>query len=168
MNNMKKIIVIGCPGSGKSTFSKRLNKISGIPLYHLDNIWYRKDKTTLTEAEFKEAQSKIINAECWIMDGNYGKTLEMRVKACDTIYLFDIPNIECVNSIEQRIGKKRTDIPWIEYEFDKEFKAFVLNFPQKELLHIYNILKTCNKKNIHIFFSRNEANEYLNELELRD
>ena len=51
---MKKIIIIGCPGSGKSTFARKLSDITNIPLYHLDMIWHKPDKTTLTKEEFDE------------------------------------------------------------------------------------------------------------------
>lgn len=57
---MRKIIIIGCPGAGKSYFAKKLHSISGIPLYHLDMIWHRKDKTHLSRTEFDEQLKKIL------------------------------------------------------------------------------------------------------------
>ena len=56
---MKKIIVIGCPGSGKSSFSKKLQKMYNLPLYHLDLIWNKPDKTTISREEFDQELSKI-------------------------------------------------------------------------------------------------------------
>ena len=67
---MEKIIIIGCPGSGKSTFAKKLNKILKYPLYHLDLIWNKPDKTIISREEFDLELDKIFNEDKWIMDGN--------------------------------------------------------------------------------------------------
>lgn len=69
---MHKIIVIGCPGSGKSTFSKSLHKITGIPLFHLDLLNWNSNKTTVEKETFIERLTNIIKQEKWIIDGNYG------------------------------------------------------------------------------------------------
>lgn len=83
---MKKIIIIGCPGSGKSTFARKLSDITNIPLYHLDMIWHKPDKTTLTKEEFDEQLRDLLQKSEWIIDGNYQRTLEVRIKECDTIF----------------------------------------------------------------------------------
>ena len=86
---MKKIIVIGCPGSGKSTFSKALHKITGIPLFHLDMMYWNADKTTVEKSLFLERLSKTLSEKEWIIDGNYASTMELRIKECDTIIFLD-------------------------------------------------------------------------------
>ena len=75
---MKKIIIIGCSGSGKSTFARKLSAKINIPLYYLDMIWYKPDKTTLTKKEFDEQLGALLDKDMWIIDGNYQRTLEMR------------------------------------------------------------------------------------------
>lgn len=82
---MKKIIVIGCPGSGKSTFSKALHNITNIPLYHLDMMYWNTDRTTVEQSVFLNRLSNILNKSQWIIDGNYQSTLELRIKVCDTV-----------------------------------------------------------------------------------
>ena len=89
--NVKKVIVIGCPGSGKSTFSKALNRITNIPLFHLDMIYWNEDKTTVEKTIFLDRLSKIIQDEEWIIDGNYNSTMELRMSACDTVIFLDYP-----------------------------------------------------------------------------
>ena len=106
---MKKIIIIGCPGSGKSTFARKLSAKTNIPLYYLDMIWHKPDKTTVTEKEFDEKLKNLMQKDEWIIDGNYMRTLEMRLKECDTVFLLDIPIRICLESAESRIGKKRQD-----------------------------------------------------------
>ena len=96
---MKKVIIIGCPGAGKSYFAKKLHSITGIPLYHLDMIWHKPDKTHIGRVEFDETLKRIFPNDAWIMDGNYSRTMEMRMHACDTIILFDIPYEICMQEI---------------------------------------------------------------------
>ena len=85
---MKKVLILGCPGAGKSTFARKLRDKTGLPLYYLDMIWHKPDRTTITKQEFDAKLSEIIKQEEWIIDGNYGRTLEMRFKECDTrLYL---------------------------------------------------------------------------------
>ena len=154
---MKKVIVIGCPGSGKTTFAKKLNKLTGLPLYYLDAIWHKPDKTHIAREEFDKRITEIFSAAEWIIDGNYKRTIEMRLRECDTVFLFDLPT--------ERVGKDRYEMPWIETEFDSEFRQFIENFPKDTLPFIYDLLeKYKNEKQIIIFKSREEADDYINRV----
>ena len=128
---MKKIIVIGCPGSGKSTFSRMLNKVIDIPVYHLDNLFWNADKTTKEKDVFLKSLNDTIQKDEWIIDGNFNSTLELRLKACDTVIFLDYPLDICLDGVEKRRGKPRSDIPWIEVEEDKEFIDFIKSFNQQ-------------------------------------
>lgn len=162
---MLKIIVIGSPGSGKSTFARKLRDITDIPLYYLDMIWYKPDRTNISQEEFDSQLNDILQKDRWIIDGNYQRTLESRLEKCDTIFLMDFPVDVCLSGAESRIGKKREDLPWIEYEFDKEFKQWIIDFPENRLTQIYQkIEKYRHNKDIIIFKSRKEADEYLDNL----
>lgn len=158
---MNKIIVIGCPGGGKSYFSKQLARILNIPLYHLDMIWHNPDKTNISKEELKNKVEAIIQKDCWIIDGNYQSTLEQRFIACDTIFLLDFPLDICLNGALSRIGKKRDDLPWIEEEADEEFIEYIKNFPNEQLPYIYELLDKYSDKTIIIFKSRNQMQEYI-------
>ena len=159
---MKKIIVIGCPGSGKTTFAKKLGKAIGLPIYHLDAIWHKPDKTHIPREEFDLRQEEIFATEAWIIDGNYRRTMEMRVNACDTVILFDLPTEVCIEGAMARVGKFRSDMPWIESELDPEFRSEIERFSGKVLPEIYEILERYkNDKKIIIFKSRDNADEFL-------
>lgn len=161
---MKKIIIIGCPGSGKSTFSKQLyNKIQ-LPLFHLDMLFWNKDKTHVSRQDFDLQLNDILKQASWIIDGNYSRTLEMRIKACDTVFLFDFSTDVCLSGVEARIGRPRSDMPWVEQEFDDEFRQWIIDFPNKELPYINSLLKKYNHKNIIVFHSHSDVDEYLNGL----
>ncbi len=159
---MKKIIVIGCPGSGKSYFSKKLKDILNYPIYHLDLIWNKPDKTTISREEFDDILNKIFLEDAWIMDGNYQRTLEMRVKACDTVILLDYDLEVSLEGAISRIGKKRDDMPWQEDELNEEFKNKILSFREEKLPEIYKILDEYkDEKEIIIFKNREESNNFL-------
>ena len=159
---MKKIIVIGCPGSGKSYFSKKLKDILNYPIYHLDLIWNKPDKTTISREAFDDILNKIFLEDAWIMDGNYQRTLEMRVKACDTVILLDYDLEVSLEGATSRIGKKRDDMPWQEDELNEEFKNKILSFREEKLPEIYKILDEYkDEKEIIIFKNREESNNFL-------
>ena len=71
---------------GEKYICKKLRDKTGLPLYYLDMIWHKPDRTTITKQEFDAKLSEIIKQEEWIIDGNYGRTLEMRFKECDTVF----------------------------------------------------------------------------------
>lgn len=162
---MKKIIVIGCPGAGKSTFSRALADVTGIELYHLDLIWHKPDRTNIPRDEFDAKLNDIMVKESWIIDGNYGRTLEMRLKKCDTVFFLDFPLEVCLVGAMSRVGKKRDDMPWIEEEFSDEFKQWITEFPQKQLPMIYDLLdKYSRNKNVVVLKSRQQAESCLKRI----
>jgi adenylate kinase family enzyme len=125
---MKKVIIIGCPGSGKSTFAKALQKAAGLPLYHLDQLYWKKDRTTVEKNVFLQRLEQLLEQDRWIIDGNYASTMELRMKECDTVIFLDYPLEVCLQGIRERRSKPRSDIPWIEREPDEEFIKFIQNF----------------------------------------
>lgn len=165
-NPMQKVLVIGSPGAGKSTFSRKLRDATGLPLYYLDMIWHRPDKTNISREELTARQREIIKTPKWIIDGNYLSTMELRLKNCDTVFFLDYPLEVCLAGAKARIGTKREDIPWIETEFDQEFKQWILDFPKDQLPIIYQLLEKYKKnRTVRIFKSREEAEHYLVSIE---
>ncbi len=163
---MKKIMVIGCPGSGKSTFSRELHKITGIPLFHLDMMNWNADRTTVDKEVFRERLSDTIKKSEWIIDGNYGSTIELRLKECDTVIFLDFPLEVCLEGIKARRGKVRTDMPWVEAEDEEdiEFIEFIKNYNSQSRPQVLELLDKYSCKNIIIFKSRDEADEFLAQM----
>ena len=111
---MKKVIVIGCPGSGKSTLSRALHQATGIPLFHLDMMYWIEDRKVVEKSVFRARLSETLQKDTWIIDGNYGSTMELRLQACDTVIFLDYPPEICLEGVRQRRGKPRSDIPLVE------------------------------------------------------
>ena len=159
---MKKVIVIGCPGSGKSTVSRALHNKTGIPLYHLDMMYWNADKTTVEKSVFLERLSAVLEKDGWIIDGNYSSTMELRMAACDTVIFLDYPLDVCLDGIKERRGKPRSDMPWIETEEDAEFIEFIKNYNEQQKPKVLELLEKYSDKNIVILESREQADAFLN------
>lgn len=159
---LKKVIVVGCPGAGKSTFARRLHRETGLPLHHLDLLWHKPDRTTVSRREFDRRLGAILAQDRWILDGNYSRTLALRMEACDTVFLLDLPVEECLAAAQGRIGTPREDLPWVETELDPEFRQWIADFPQRELPRIYDLLRQFRKA-AYVFRSREEVENYFRE-----
>ena len=159
---MKKIIVIGSPGAGKSTFARALAKKMGITLYYLDMIFHRPDKTTVLPKEFDQKLGEIIKQPQWMIDGNYLRTLPLRFAHCEQVFFFDIPVEVCLKGAAARVGTAREDLPWVETEFDTDFRQYIIDFPKDQLPVIYDLIEQYkDTRRIVIFRAREEADAYL-------
>ena len=162
---MKKVIIIGCPGSGKTTFAEKLEKSAGLPLFHLDAIWHKPDKTHISREEFDARLSEILERDEWIIDGNYSRTVERRIAACDTVFLFDLPAKDCLEGAILRLGRKRADMPWTDTELDPSLEREIIEFGNKHLPTIYELLnKYGGEREVIVFKSRREADEFLTKI----
>ena len=163
---MKRIMIIGCPGSGKSTFARGLAEKTGLPLYYLDMMYWNPDRTTKPKDEFRAALRETVALPEWIIDGNYGSTLELRMEACDTVIFLDFPVEVCIAGVEERRGKPRPDMPWVETEPDLEFIEFIKKYNEESRPKVIDLLEKYCEKEIIIFKSRAEADEFLRRVTL--
>lgn len=126
-------------------------------------LYHNADGTHISKEELEEKLRRIFEEnEKWIIDCNYQRTLEIRMKECDTMFLLDYPIEVCLAGAESRVGKKRDDLPWIEEKLDEEFKQTITNFSKEKLPQIYELLEKYKEgKKIVIFKSREEADNYI-------
>lgn len=167
--NYQRIMVIGCSGSGKSTFSRALADKTGLPLIHLDAHWWRKNWTNVTKEEFDAWQENAVREPSWIIDGNYNRTLEMRLARADMVIDFRIPRRQCLTGVVKRYfkykNKTRPDMgEGCNEQLDLEFIQFIWNFNKREVPeNDAKIEKYPNTEHI-IFKNRREADAFLREI----
>lgn len=166
---MKKIMVIGCCGAGKSTFSKRLELILSLDVIHLDKQYWKPNWERPDSSEWKEVVSELCQKENWIMDGNYNSTIELRAKYADTIIFLDYSPWICMYRVLYRMlkykGTVRDDMPTdCEERFDLNFIKYVWSFKKKMRGLILDKLDEIEDVEIVILKNDKEANRYLDDL----
>lgn len=160
---MERVLVIGCPGSGKSTFSRALAAKTGLPLCHLDRLFWNADKTTVPPEVFDARLDDVLQMPRGIIDGNYSRTLPRRLAWCDTVFFLDFPAAVCLDGVRARRGKPRPDMPWIETEEDAEFMRYIADFAAVQRPKLVAMLAACADKRVIAFASHAEADRYLEE-----
>ena len=166
--HMKRILVVGCPGSGKSTFAKKLHEYTGLPLTHLDNVWWKEDRTHITREEFDRRLQALLQGGAWILDGDYSRTYEARIRAADTVIFLDFAEEECLNGVLSRLGTRRTDIPWTEDRPDPELIRRVRAYREENRPKLYDLFGQYPDKNLLVFHTRAEADAWLDGLTKSD
>ena len=156
-----RILILGSSGSGKSTFAKKLAELTGLPLIHLDNVWWKADRTHISREEFDLRLTEILQGEKWIIDGDYSRTWEPRIAACDTAIFLDYSEEECMAGITGRVGQARTDIPWTEQELDPELVELVRSYRETKRPELLALLDRYPEKLVIIFTTRAGGDEWL-------
>jgi hypothetical protein len=179
----KRILILGSPGSGKSVFSKKLSVSTGLPLYHMDDLYWEKNWKRPEQNEFLSILSAVIEGEYWILDGNYASSLEFRLQRADAVVFLDLPTYQClinvlIRSLDRFMGD-RTTLPSqirgdatygpklsLDFSYIK-FLYKVITFKYSTRPEMLRILsKTTLRHRITIFRSRNNANAFLHQCSL--
>ncbi len=164
-------MVIGCCGAGKSTFSKQLHDVTGLELIHLDQYHWKPNWVEMEKNAWEKTVQNLIEKPKWIMDGNFGGTMAMRMERADTIIYFDYPTWLCLWRVVKRIwtyrGKTRPDMTEGCLErFDFEFLHYVATFnmvKRKRILTELNKFK--GQKALKIFKKDKDAKAFLSHFE---
>ena len=125
-------------------------------------MYWNADRTTVEKSVFLERLSAVLEKGEWIIDGNYGSTMELRMAACDTVIFLDYPPQVCLDGIKERRGKPRSDMPWTETEEDAEFIEFIKSYNEQQKPKVLALFKKYSDKNIIILKSREQADAFLN------
>ena len=173
---MNKIMLIGSPGSGKSTFGKKLAQATGLPLFHLDALYWKPNWVETPREEWDSLLQKLVSEPQWIIDGNYGRTLDIRMQAADTIIWLQKPNWLCVwRAIKRQaghFGKVRSDmgegcVERFRWEFLR-FLLFIWRFPKQSARNLEERIRKHAAldpgKKVVILRSDAETTAFLNSL----
>lgn len=133
---MRKVLVIGSPGAGKSTFSQRLAERTGLPLVHLDAIYWSPGWVKTPKDEWLRTVDELLAGDAWILDGNYAGTLDRRLAVCDTVFYLDLPRAVCLwRAVKRRFMYHRRSRPDMRAGNDeritRELIQWIWDYPAK-------------------------------------
>ena len=167
---MKRVMIIGCGGAGKSTLARQLGEKTGLPVVHLDQIWWAPGNWQhLDREEFDRLLLQELEKPQWILDGNYDRTMELRLQQCDTVIYLDYPRVVClagwIGRVIRNWGHTRPDMgPGCAEWFDPEMAGWIWNFNKKNRKRYYSLLNEPEGKSVHIFHSRWALRRFLEQV----
>lgn len=164
---MRRILVIGSGGAGKSTLAVRLGEKLGLPVVHLDRLYWYGDWQHLDNDAFDKALAAELEKPAWVMDGNYGRTLPWRLACCDTVIYLDYPVWTCLRGVIRRAkqyrGAVRPDMGGQCTERVRpEFLRWILSFRRKKRPAILKLLEQAGTDvKAYRFTCRRQAESFL-------
>ena len=168
---MNRVAIIGSPGAGKSTFARWLGEMTGMEVFHLDHLYWKPGWVQTPRPEWIALLQRIVQQERWIMDGNYGATMDIRIQAADTVIFFDFPRRVCLwGAVKRAIhyhGRTRPDMgEGCPERIDLEFLYFIWRFRKRERGGILRHLEEAGRQGKQIVWlrTRGQAERYLASL----
>ena len=167
---MDRILIIGCGGSGKSTLARTMGEALNLPVVHLDKIWWVGDWQNVSREEFDSALALEVQKPQWIIDGNYSRTMEMRLARCDTIVYLDFNRITCLCGLIRRVatwhGRTRPDMGGnCPERFDWEFIKWIWNYNKNNRARNYRWLQETKHAETIILKNRRQVCDFVKKLE---
>lgn len=166
---MNKIIVIGCPGSGKSTMVKKMNQKLNYPVLHLDKVYHIDNQNHITRDELRQIVAEFDrDNQKWIIDGNYMATVEERMVIADTIVLLNIDTQTCIANAHKRSQEERRDDMAAGFDnkiLNQDFVEFIQKFNTQNLPVILDLLeKHKDQKQVVVLKNYDEVDSFINSL----
>ena len=166
---MKRVIIIGCGGAGKSTLARKLGEKTGLPVVHLDKLFWKPGWVERTPEEFDPMIFAEMEKEEWIMDGNFNRTLPQRLSRCDTVIYMDFSRMACLLGVLKRVlttyGTVRTDMgEGCPEHIDLDFLKWVWNFNKEKREENYRLLNEATHAETIVLKNRRSVRRFLKEL----
>ena len=166
---MERIIITGSPGSGKSTLAGLMAERLSLPLIHLDALFWRPGWVSVSREEFDRLLAEAMAGERWIIDGDYGRTLAVRLQRADTAVFFDYPTYLCLFRTLKRIitnlGAVRPDMgEGCPERLDLEFLRYVCGYRRKQRGKVLEKLRSAESVNVIVIKNRREYNAFVRSL----
>ena len=166
---MKRIVIIGCGGAGKSTLARQLGEKLGLPVVHLDKLFWRPGWVQVSQEEFDRLHRQELARDKWIIDGNFNRTMAERVARCDAIIYLDFNRFSCVFGVFKRIlttyGTVRPDMgEGCPERFDWEFLRWVWNYNKDKRERNYRLLNETKGVETIVLKNRKAVKQFLQSL----
>lgn len=147
---MKKILVIGSGGAGKSVFARRLGTLLNLDVIHLDALYWHPGWVETPRAEWRKVIEELLRRDAWIIDGNYSNSLALRLEACDTAIFLDIARLICLwRALKRAIlyrGRSRPDMAeGCRERLDLEFIRWVWGYKSKTRPQVIEMLRQSSQ-----------------------
>ena len=165
---MERVLILGSGGAGKSTLARRLGERTGLPVIHLDRMWWRPGWVNRAREEFDRLLERELAGDRWIIDGNYDRTLELRLARADTVVFLDYPVRTCLWGALRRVvryrGKSRPDMTeGCPERLDPEFVKWILEFRREIRPQTLDRLAAWDGE-VHSFSRRRDCEAWLKVL----
>ena len=166
---MERVMIIGCGGAGKSTLARQLGEKTGLPVVHLDKLFWHPGWVESTKDEIDEKIMAAMAEPCWIIDGNYNRTLPKRLEYCDTVIYLDFSRFSCMMGVAKRVltsyGTVRPDMAeGCPERFDWEFLKWIWHFNRRNREKNYRYLNETPHAKIYVFKNRRQLKKFLRSL----
>lgn len=166
---MERVVIIGCGGAGKSTLARALGEKTGLPVVHLDKLFWRPGWEHVSREEFDGLHRQALAKDQWIMDGNFDRTMEERIPRCDTVIYLDFSRWACLRGVCKRIfttyGTVRPDMgEGCPERFDWEFLKWVWTFNDKHRQKNYRLIERVDHAEVIILKNRREVQRFIENL----
>jgi adenylate kinase family enzyme len=164
---MRRILVIGSGGAGKSTFARRLGAALGLEVIHLDALYWQAGWVEPPKEVWRGRVEELLQREAWVMDGNYGGTLELRLAACDMVVFLDLPRVVCLwrvlkRAVKYRKGGRPDMAPGCPEQLSADFLRWIWNYPARSRPKVLKLLAAYGAgRRVIRLRSRAEAEEFL-------
>ena len=166
---MERIVIIGCGGAGKSTLARQMGEKLGLPVVHLDQLWWKPGWVESTPEEFDGKLAVELEKPQWIMDGNFDRTIPARIAKCDAIIYLDLSRFACLMGVLKRVmtthGKVRPDMgEGCPERFDLDFLKWVWDFNKNKREKNYRLLNEAEGKQTIVLKNRRMVKRFLQSL----
>ena len=167
---MERILIIGCGGAGKSTLARQLGKLTGLPVVHLDKLFWHPGWVESTKEEIDAKITAALDEPRWIMDGNYNRTLPLRIRKCDAVIYLDFSRFACLMGVAKRVlttyGTVRPDMAdGCPERFDLDFLRWVWNFNKNKREQYYRLLNEAEGVETIVLKNRRAVRKFLKQFQ---
>lgn len=164
-----KIMIMGSAGAGKSTVARKLGEVYDVPVFHLDQCFWKPGWVMSTPEEQTEIHDKLMEKDDWIIDGNYSAFFETRAEHADKIIYLNVGRWQSFYRVLKRYflnrGKTRIDMAeGCEEKLDWEFLVWIWNYHSKDKYKWMEKLESIEDREVIILQNTKALNEYLSNL----